>query len=104
MIYSMIIRQVAPGKMGEYREFETKELLPIFEKKGIKMVAHFSTAIGNASETVALLAFDDMTSWQKMREERRTDPEFQKALAKLNLMTVKANSRLLMPSEWSPMK
>lgn len=104
MIYVLAIRQLVPGKMAQYKEVETKELIPMFNKYGIKMVGHWNTIIGNSYETVNLMAYNDMMHYQKSNEARRTDPESQKLAADLGALTVSNNLRMLEPSEWSPMK
>jgi hypothetical protein len=78
MIYALAIRQLLPGKMAQYKEVETKELIPFFNKSGIKMIGHWNTIIGNSYETVNLYAFNDFAHWQKVREEGRKDAEYQK--------------------------
>ena len=104
MIYMLHIRQIAPGKMNEYRELETKEMEPMFKKLGYKVLGHFSTIIGNSNETVALHAYDDMAQYQRIRETAMKDPDYLKMAAKLNALTSTSTSRLLAPSEWSAMK
>jgi len=104
MIYVLAIRQLFPGKMAQYKEVETKELIPMFNKYGIKMVGHWNTIIGNSYETVNLMAYNDMAHYQKVREAQRKDPESQKLAADLGALTMSSNSRLLEPSEWSPLK
>jgi hypothetical protein len=104
MIYVLAIRQLLPGKMAQYKEVETKGLIPWFNKNGVKMIGHWNTIIGNSYETVNLYALNDLAHWQKFREASRTDPEAQKTQADLSAITVTANSRLLEPSDWSPIK
>ncbi len=104
MIYVMIIRQIAPGKMNEYRELEIKEMEPLFKKYGMKVVGHFSTMVGNSNETVALHAYDSMAQFEKIREARLKDPESRRVGAKLDAISVASHSRFLSPSEWSAMK
>jgi hypothetical protein len=104
MIYVMHIRQIAPGKMNEYNEFQVNEYQPMLKKVGRKVVAYWTTAIGNASESIAVFAYDDMADLQKSMDETTRNPEFQKLGAKLMAMTVSSNSRLLRPCAWSPMK
>jgi hypothetical protein len=104
MIYMMIIRQVAPGKMPEYRQLEVNEMEPTFKKMGMRVLGHFNTMVGNSNETVAIHGYENLAEYEKIRAAQLKDPEFQKVAAKLNALTVSANNRLLAPSEWSPMK
>jgi hypothetical protein len=100
----MHIRQIAPGKMSEYRQLEITEMEPLFKRLGYKVVGHFSTLIGNANETVALHAYDSMAQFEKIREAAIKDPQYQSVTAKLNAISVSNNSRFLTPNEWSLMK
>jgi hypothetical protein len=104
MIYMLAIRQLVPGKAVEYKELETKYLIPVYSKYGGKMVGHWSTVIGNANETINIMAFTDLATFQKFREVAPKDPDYQKLFSGLTAITVSANTRLLEPSEWSPMK
>lgn len=104
MIYVMAIRQLKPGVMAQYKDIETKQLIPAFNKFGVKMIGHWNTIIGNSYETVNIYALNDMAHYQKFREAQRSDPDIQKTSAALGAITVASNSRLLEPSEWSPLK
>ena len=104
MYYVLATRQLRVGTMAQYKEVETKQLIPIFNKYGIKMIGHWNTIIGNSSETVNLFAYNDMAHYQKVREAQKTDPEYQKMSIALSELTTNANLRLLEPSEWSPLK
>jgi hypothetical protein len=104
MIYVLAIRQLLPGKMAQYKEIETKQLIPVFNKYGMKMIGHWNTVIGNSYETVNLYSFNDMAHYSKTREAMRSDPEAQKMQADLGAVSASNNSRLLEPSEWSPLK
>jgi hypothetical protein len=74
MIYMMAIRQLMSGKAAEYKEIETKLLIPGYAKYGVKMVGHWNTAIGNGNETVNIMVFNDLAQYQKFREEAPKDP------------------------------
>lgn len=104
MIYMMAIRQLVPGNAAKYKEIETTLLIPGYAKYGGKMIGHWSTIIGNSNETVNIMAFDNLTEYQKFREAAPKDPTLQKLGTELSKITVQANSRLLEPSEWSPLK
>jgi len=104
MIYVMHIREIVPGKMNEYNEFQVKEYQPMLKKTGRKVVAYWTTMIGNASESIAVFAYDDLADMQKSTDEAAKNPEFQKLGAKLMALTVSSNSRILRPCSWSPMK
>ena len=104
MIYLMHIRQIVPGKMGEYNDFQVKEFQPMLKKNGIKVAAYWTTAIGNANESIAVFAFDDAGQWQKQMDAMNQDPDYKKVSPKLASMTVNSTSRLLRGLPWSPLK
>jgi hypothetical protein len=104
MIYVMHIRKIIPDKMNEYNEFQVKEYQPMLKKRGMKVVAYWTTMIGPAGESVAVFAFNDLADMQKYNEEGAKNPEFQKLAAKLMALTVSSNSRILNPCAWSPIK
>jgi hypothetical protein len=104
MIYVMHIREIVPDKMNEYNEFQVKEFQPLLKKVGQKVVAYWTTMIGNAAESVAIFAFDDLANMQRFNEEATKNPDYVKAVSKLMSMTVSSNSRLLRPCAWSPLK
>jgi L-rhamnose mutarotase len=104
MIYVMHIREIIPEKMNEYNEFQVKEYQPFLQKTGRKVVAYWTTTIGNAAESIAVFAFNDMADFQKSMADMQKQPEYPKLNAKLMSMTARSNSRLLSPCSWSPMK
>jgi hypothetical protein len=104
MFYVMHIREIVPDKMAEYNDFQVKEYQPMLKKLGVKVAAYWTTTLGNAGESIAVFAFDDMAQWQKQMETNLQNPDYRKLVAKLMSMTVSSNSRLLTPTSWSPLK
>jgi hypothetical protein len=68
MIYMMAIRQLMSGKAAEYKEIETKLLIPGYAKYGVKMVGHWNTAIGNGNETVNIMF---LMTWRNIKSSGR---------------------------------
>jgi hypothetical protein len=67
-------------------------------------VAYWLTSIGNAAESIAVFAFDDLADYQKQMAEATKNPESQKMTARIMSLTARSNSRLLNPCSWSPLK
>lgn len=104
MIYQMVTRQIVPGKMSEYNDFQVKEFQPMLKRTGMKVAAYWTTTIGIGNETIAVFAHNDWAEWQKLNEAAAKDPDYQRVTAKLMTMTISSQSRLLTPCAWSPMK
>ena len=100
----MHIREIIPEKLNEYNEFQVKEYQPYLKKINRKVVAYWMTQIGNAAESIAVFAYDDLADFQKQLTEAARSPEAQKMTAKIMSMTARSNSRLLNPCSWSPIK
>ena len=104
MIYNLNSNIFIPGKMPEFYEIVTIELLPLYPRLGLKMAGSFHAYTGNMNSGFALYVFDDLASFQKSREAQQKDGDFQKVMAKLNVSLISQTFTLLEPNPWSPMK
>lgn len=104
MIYGLVTNVVIPGKMAEYGEIASKELMPLYPKLGMKLVASWHAYTGNINENYSLYVFDDLAAYQKTREAQRQSNDYQKVSAKLNALRISQTRTILEPNAWSPMK
>jgi hypothetical protein len=104
MIYQLVNSVVVPGKMAEYYDIATKELMPLYPKLGMKLAGSFRPYTGNMNEIYSIYAWDNLAAFQKTREAQQTDKDFQKVSVKLNALRVSLTQTLLEPNAWSPMK
>ena len=104
MIYNLSTTILIPGKMAEYYDLATKELIPLYPKIGMKAVGSFRPLTGNMNETYALYVYDDLAAFQKITVARMKDRDFQNVSAKMSALRVSQSSTLLEPNAWSPMK
>jgi len=104
MIYTSVSTEIAPGKMAEFGEIASKELMPLYGKLGMKLVASWHGYTGNVNQVYSLYAFNDLAELQKVREAQRKDADYQRVDAKLNALRVRQTRTILEPNAWSPMK
>jgi hypothetical protein len=104
MIYLSAAMEVIPGKMAEYQEIITKEVVPLYTKMGMKEVGSWHSYTGNMNKSYALFVFDDLAALQKSREAQAQNKEYQKIQVRLNALRVSNVQTILEPNSWSPMK
>ncbi len=104
MIYLLSKNVLVPGKMAEWEEIASKELVPLFPKMGMKLVASWRGYTGNMNENYTVYAFNDLTAVQKATEAQRQNADYQRISAKLNALRISRTTTLLEPNAWSPMK
>jgi hypothetical protein len=104
VIYALTTNVMVPGKMAENLEIHAKELIPLYQKLGMNLVGSFRYYTGNINQAFAIVAYNDLAAYQKMREVQQKDQDWQRVWAKLNALRVSSNVTLLEPNPWSPMK
>jgi hypothetical protein len=90
--------------MAEAAEIASKELVPLYPKMGMKLVASWHGYTGNMNEMYTLFVFNDLADFQKARVAQSKDKDYQKVAAKLNALRVSQTNTILEPNAWSPMK
>jgi hypothetical protein len=104
MIYNSVTQDIAPGKMAEYGEISSKELIPLFAKLGMKLVASWHGYTGNVNEVYSLFVYNDLADFQKTREAQQKNVDYQRVSAKLSAIVTRQTRTLLEPNAWSPLK
>jgi hypothetical protein len=104
MLYYLNIVDVAPGKMAEYGEIVTKEMIPMYNKVGLKLMASWHASSGSANRVYAMFTFNDYTDYQKITQNARQDKDYLKAFARLNTVITSQRREFLEPNAWSQMK
>ena len=103
MIYGLTRVVVIPGKMAEFGEILSKEVLSFNPQVGLKMVGSWHGYTGNMNEIYHLFIYDNLAEQQKAREAGRQNKDYQKGVAKLNALRVSQTNTLLEPNPWLPM-
>lgn len=94
---------VLSGKMGEFLESMQKELVPIEEKRGMKLAGCYRWygACGRQNEVTSLWSVKDWAHWGRMREARLKDRKFQKWAEKSSALTRESSYKFWVPAYWS---
>ena len=105
MIYTLLNVGVVHGKMNEYTEFVGKELMPIYQRLGIKMVGSWRTSMGgHTDESVVLFAWENLAQMEKLTTARANDKDWQKVYPRYQALTTGNTTRLLQPNAYSTLK
>ena len=103
MIYSLRTHHVTPGKMAEFHELR-REAIPFFEKHGIKVVGYWKTEIGPSPCVVSLTAFEDWAQYEQAQSALVADPEFKKLMGRFQGLSLRTDTVILRPTDYSPMQ
>jgi hypothetical protein len=95
--------RVLPGKMDEFLDSMAKEVVPMEEKRGMKLAGCYRWygACGRLNEVTSLWAVKDLDHWGKIREKRRKDPAFQKWVEKSVAWRTESSYKFWVPVYWS---
>jgi hypothetical protein len=105
MIYLEGTVGIVPGKMNEYLDIVSKEIMPMYAKLGIKMIGSWRTSMGgNSNEVVILFQYDNMAQMEKQTAARNADKDYQKILPRYQAVTTGTSTRLLQPNPYSTLK
>lgn len=76
--------KVLPGKMEAYLDSLEKELMPMEEKRGMKLAGCYRWfgACGKSSELISLWSVKNWEHWGQMRQKRLKDKAFKKWMEK----------------------
>ncbi len=104
MYYYLATQEVMPGRMPEYAEIASKELIPTYAKVGLKLVGSWHGTTGSPNTIYALFVFNDLTEFQKVTQAARQDKDYASASAKISKILTSQGRQLIEPNAWSPMK
>jgi hypothetical protein len=105
MVYLESTIGVVSGKMNEYLDIVSKELMPIYARVGIKMIGSWRTIAGsNNNEVVILFQFDSLAQMEKQFAARTADKDFQKLFPRYQAVTTGNAARILQPNSYSTIK
>jgi len=107
MIYELRTYKAMPGRMPDLLNRFTKITLSFFEKHGMKVIGFWQPLVGNNSELIYLLAFEDMAHFERAWKAFKEDPEWLKARAeteKNGPLVENVHNLILAPTNFSPLK
>ena len=103
MLHSLRTHHVAPGKMNEFNELR-REAIPFLEKHGIKVVGYWKTEIGPSPCVVSITAFEDWAQYERAQSSLVADPEFKKLMGRFQGLSLRTDTVILRPTDYSPMQ
>ena len=103
-VYWMAVTEVSIGQLSEYHAFAEKEMNPLMENHGYRIIATWQTIAGEIEELVMVAAFESMTAYHEARVSLLTSEEWKKVSIKFSEMTKSIKSRFLSGTPYSKIK
>jgi len=104
MIVEERIYRIRNGRMSRYLQLVREEGLAIQQPILGHLVGYFTTEIGPLSQVVHLWAYADLEDRTRRRRQLAEDPRWQAFLTKLSENIEQAENRILLPTDFSPLR
>ncbi len=104
MIVEERIYRIRTGRMGRYLQLVREEGLAIQQPILGHLVGYFTTEIGALSQVTHIWAYADLEDRRKRRQQLADDPFWQAFLPKLSENIEQAENRILLPTDFSPLR
>ena len=102
-IYQMFEWQISPGRQEAVLAMESA-FLAAMQRIGGKPVGGFTTAVGDVTRLLALVAYDDLAAYGKANQAAQQDPDLQKLGQASSGLISQVNVSILQPTPGSPLK
>lgn len=104
MIYFQVTFQVQRGKAQEWSDLYEKNILPLMNKYGQKLVGAWKTIVGTYDEITDLYAFENLAEFERIRKDLFKDEEIKKWIPKMHALMGLEQSKIMEPFSYSEMK
>lgn len=104
MIVEERIYRIRNGRMNRYLQLVREEGLAIQQPILGQLVGYFTTEIGVLSQVTHLWAYADLEDRRVRRQQLADDPRWQAFLPKLVENIEQAENRILLPTDFSPLR
>ena len=104
MIVEERIYRIRTGRMGRYLQLVRDEGLAIQRPILGHLIGYFTTEIGPLSQVVHLWAYADLEDRARRRQQLADDPRWQAFVPKLSENIEQAENRILLPTDFSPLR
>jgi hypothetical protein len=98
------IYRIRNGRMGRYLQLVREEGLAIQQPILGQLVGYFTTEIGVLSQVTHMWAYADLEDRRRRRQQLADDPRWQAFLPKLAENIEQAENRILLPTDFSPLR
>jgi hypothetical protein len=96
--------RLKPGKLGLFVSTYEKHGLPLQLKHLGRFLGYFTTEIGELNHVVALWGYEGMDDRARRRAAMLADPQWQEYLSMVADYLDVQNTRILIPSNFSPIQ
>lgn len=104
MVYLMFINQIRPGKGKEYKKVHA-EGVRLWQKYGAKIIGVWENWVGGQDfEIIQLFEFENFSEYEEKDIKVHNDPEWNSYVTRLGDVSMGRTTRLLRPTEYSPMQ
>lgn len=104
MIYEMRTYRLKVGAAAAYLKLVREEGIAVQTSHLGQLVGCFSMEIGPLNEIVHIWAYEDLNDRAKRRAKLAADPRWQEFLPELQALIETMESKILVPSEFSPLQ
>lgn len=104
MIVEERIYRIRNGRMNRYLQLVREEGLAIQQPILGQLVGYFTTEIGALSQVTHMWAYADLEDRRRRRQQLADDPRWQAFLPKLTENIEQAENRILLPTDFSPLR
>lgn len=104
MIVEERIYKIRNGRMSRYLQLVREEGLAIQQPILGRLIGYFTTEIGVLSQVTHIWAYEDLQDRAKRRQTLAEDPRWQVFLPKLAENIEQAENRILLPTDFSPLR
>lgn len=104
MIVEERIYRIRNGRMGRYLQLVREEGLAIQQPILGQLVGYFTSEIGVLSQVTHMWAYADLEDRRVRRQQLADDPRWQAFLPKLVENIEQAENRILLPTDFSPLR
>ncbi|MCW5688495.1 MAG: NIPSNAP family protein [Pseudolabrys sp.] len=104
MIVEERIYRIRTGRMARYLQLVRDEGLAIQQPILGHLIGYFSTEIGPLSQVVHLWAYADLEDRTRRRQQLADDARWQAFVPKLSENIEQAENRILLPTDFSPLR
>lgn len=104
MIVEERIYRIRTGRMNRYLQLVREEGLAIQQPILGQLVGYFTTEIGALSQVTHMWAYADLEDRRVRRQQLADDPRWQAFLPRLVENIEQAENRILLPTDFSPLR
>ena len=104
MIVEERIYKIKPGKLSRYLQLVREEGLAIQQPSLGNLIGYFQTEIGPLNHVVHLWGYQDLNDRAERRRRLAADPAWQAFTAKLTETIDTLDNRILVPTDFSPLR